>query len=257
MLLQLSQLFPLCPPPPRTPNCLGQSPHHCSCPWVMHMDSLLLHFLCCALHPRGSSVTTYSYFLIPSPFYPLPHLRTFWQPSKCSPYPWFCLCSSCLLSLSSCYPGTEAQREWVCISWCGGSLRGSAWDSRCFSSIDSIPASFCSQKLWGLIFLAQEPWAGRVWCGAGTPHSWQIPPQFLSTTCGCGTNLFCISASPTSLDGCGLFNSVVVGLPFNSISYGSEWWLLYILVVILRYWVFFKLTKYKKNVKNICRVTKL
>ena len=28
------------------------------------------------------------------------------------------------------------------------------------SSTDSIPTGFCSQKLWGLIFLALEPWAG-------------------------------------------------------------------------------------------------
>ena len=28
------------------------------------------------------------------------------------------------------------------------------------SSTDIIPAGFCSQKLWGLIFLVLEPWAG-------------------------------------------------------------------------------------------------
>ena len=28
------------------------------------------------------------------------------------------------------------------------------------SSADSIPTGFCSQKLWELIFLALEPWAG-------------------------------------------------------------------------------------------------
>ena len=56
--------------------------------------------------------------------------------------------------------------------------------------------------------------------------------QFLSTTCRCGTNPLHISAPPTSLDGCGFFNSVVVRLPFNSISDGSEWWF-YILIVTL------------------------
>ena len=40
-------------------------------------------------------------------------------------------------------------------------------------------------------------------------------------------------APSTSLDGCGFFNSIVVRLPFNSISDGSECWLFYILVVIL------------------------
>ena len=36
-----------------------------------------------------------------------------------------------------------------------------------------------------------------------------------------------------SLDGCGFFISIVIRFPFNSISDGSEWWLFYILVVIL------------------------
>ena len=35
------------------------------------------------------------------------------------------------------------------------------------SSTDSIPAGFHSQKLWGLIFLAWEPWAGGVGVGLG------------------------------------------------------------------------------------------
>ena len=35
------------------------------------------------------------------------------------------------------------------------------------------------------------------------------------------------------LDGCGFFNSVVVRLPFNLVSDGSEWWLFSILVAVL------------------------
>ena len=35
------------------------------------------------------------------------------------------------------------------------------------SSTDSIPTGFCSQKLWGLIFLALEPWAGGPGVGLG------------------------------------------------------------------------------------------
>ena len=50
------------------------------------------------------------------------------------------------------------------VSLCVGSLRGTAWDSRIFFH-QPIPAGFCSQKLWGLIFLALEPWAG--WPGVG------------------------------------------------------------------------------------------
>ena len=60
-----------------------------------------------------------------------------------------------------------------------------------------------------------------------------MPPKFLSTTRGCGTSPFHVSTPPTSLDGCGFFNSIVVGLPFNSISDNSKRWLFYILVVIL------------------------
>ena len=64
-------------------------------------------------------------------------------------------------------------------------------------------------------------------CEAGSPHSWNIPLEFLSTTRGCGTSPFHDSAPPTGLDGCGLFNSVVVRLSFNSISDSSECWLFY------------------------------
>ena len=61
----------------------------------------------------------------------------------------------------------------------------------------------------------------------------RYPSEFLSTTHGYGTSPFCISAPPTSLNGCGFFNSVVVRLPFSLISDSSEWWLFYALVVIL------------------------
>ena len=71
-----------------------------------------------------------------------------------------------------------------------------------------------------------------AWYGFGTPHSWDIPPEFLSATCGCGASPSHIFAPSTSLDGCGFFNSKVIRIPFNSISDGSEW-LFYILVVIL------------------------
>ena len=62
----------------------------------------------------------------------------------------------------------------------------------------------------------------RAWCGVGALHSQDMPPEFLSSMHGCGISLFHVSVPPTSLDGCGFFNSVVVRLPFNSISAGSE-----------------------------------
>ena len=60
-----------------------------------------------------------------------------------------------------------------------------------------------------------------AWCEAGTLCSQDIPPEFLFTTCECGTSLFCICVPPTSLDECGLFNFIVVRLPFNLISDSS------------------------------------
>ena len=50
---------------------------------------------------------------------------------------------------------------------------------------------------------------------------------------GCGTTPFCLRTPPTSLDGCGSFNSIVVGLVFSSISDIPERWLFYISVLIL------------------------
>ena len=47
------------------------------------------------------SVTTYLYFLIPSPRRFPSHHPPIWHPSKLSLCPWFCLCTSCLLSLFS------------------------------------------------------------------------------------------------------------------------------------------------------------
>ena len=41
------------------------------------------------------------------------------------------------------------------------------------------------------------------------------------------------STPPTSLDGCGFFNSVVIRLPLGWISDGSQQWLFFSLVVIL------------------------
>ena len=118
------------------------------------------------------------------------------------------------------------------MSLCVGSLRGTAWGSSSF---------FCQFKLhWFLqpkVMGTYLPVTGTLgwgaWCGAGTPPSQDILPEFLSTTSGCGTRPFHICAPPTDLDGYGFFNSVVVRLPFNSISDGSEWRLFYVLVLIL------------------------
>ena len=67
--------FPLCPPPPSTCHALRQSPHHCSCLWVMGISSLatpfpILYFtspwlLCNYLFVLLNPLTS-------SPFIPLP-----------------------------------------------------------------------------------------------------------------------------------------------------------------------------------------
>ena len=117
--------------------------------------------------------------------------------------------------------------RWVCV-W----VKETTWGARSFFH-------WLSQH-WFLKPEAVEtylPGTGIMgwgtWCGAGTPQSWDIPPEFLSTIRGWGTSLFCVCAPPTSLDGCGFFNSVVVTLPLSSISDSFERWFFYILVVIL------------------------
>ena len=82
MLVQLSQFFPLCVIHPATHR---PSPHHCSCPWVMHVSSLATPFPIIFFTSKSYSVTTYLYFLIPSPLHPFPdttsHLANIKTPS--------------------------------------------------------------------------------------------------------------------------------------------------------------------------------
>ena len=75
------------------------------------------------------------------------------------------------------------------------------------SSINSIPAGVCSQKLWGLIFLALELWSGGPGVGLGlrTPEI-----SFLNFY------ILHVDVGPARSD------SIVVRLPFNLISDGSE-----------------------------------
>ena len=59
-------------PPLSTPHTLKQS-YYCSCPLVIHISSLATPFPILYLHPYAHSVTTNSYFLIPSPLNLFPH----------------------------------------------------------------------------------------------------------------------------------------------------------------------------------------
>ena len=117
------------------------------------------------------------------------------------------------------------------LSLCVSSLRGTAWAYRSFFHWLN-PHWFLQPEFQGTFLPGTRALGWGSLCGSGTPCSRDIPPEFVSNTCGCGTSPFCISAPPPSLDGCGFFNSTVARLPFNSISDGSEWWF-YILVVIL------------------------
>ena len=66
------KFFGLSLSPPQLINLhsLRQSPHHCSCPWVMSVSSLAAPFPVLYFTSHGYSVTTYLYFLIPSPLHP-------------------------------------------------------------------------------------------------------------------------------------------------------------------------------------------
>ena len=74
---------------------------------------------------------------------------------------------------------------------------------------NSVPTGFCSQKLWGLVFLALESCAG----GPGVALGILAPliSCLNSYPYVCGASLFHIH-TPSSLDGCGFFSSSVVRL---------------------------------------------
>ena len=146
------------------------------------------------------------------------------QSLKCHPVYHWCL--------SSCYPSAGTQRQWVWVGKYVCGLRGTAWGSSTFFHWLN-PHWFQQPEVVGTCLPGTGTLGWGTWCGAGTPPSRDVSPEFLSTTLECGSSLFQICALPTSLDGCIFFNSIVVRLPFNSISDSSEWWLFYILIVIL------------------------
>ena len=147
-----------------------------------------------------------------------------------SPWCWilqfFPVCHQCL---SSCYPSAGAQREWVWVCLCGGSLRGNTWGSSGFLH-QLNPCWSLQPEVVGTYLPDTGTLGWGAWCGAGTSCSWDILPEFLSTTGRCEISPFHICTSITSLVGCGFFKSVVVRLPFSSISDSSKWWSPYILV---------------------------
>ena len=83
------------------------------------------------------------------------------------------------------------------------------------SSTYSIPAGFPSQKLWGLIFMALESWTGGRDVGLGLLALKISLPNLYP--CDCGASPLHVHVPPTSLDGCGFFNSLDARLAFNLI----------------------------------------
>ena len=113
--------------------------------------------------------------------------------------------SICDWHRSSCCPGCGSQGGWVCT---------------CTSSVFRCPNPhwIYSQKLWRLIFLALVPCVEGTDVGLGVLTPEISTPIFICHTWQNRLVLFCVSIPPTSLDGCGFFNSIIVRLPFNSSS---------------------------------------
>ena len=108
--------------------------------------------------------------------------------------------------------GAGAQREWLCL---GESICG-FFKRNCLGLQKFLPPTH--SPLYGL----RSGWDSSL---PRYPFWIFIHQTWVRTI------LFCVCTTPTSLDGRGFFNSIVVRLPFHSISDSSEWWLLYILVV--------------------------
>ena len=91
-------IFPPWPLSTQQPHSLRQSPHHCSCLWIIRISTLATPFP--ILYTPWLFCNYLFVFLNSFTFLPIPlHTPPIWQPLKCSLYPWFCLSSSCLLSL--------------------------------------------------------------------------------------------------------------------------------------------------------------
>ena len=72
MLLKSPQFFPFCPPPRSIPHSLRQSPHHCSCPWIICI---------------GSSATLFPVLHFTPPWLLCNYLFVFLNPLTSSPIP--------------------------------------------------------------------------------------------------------------------------------------------------------------------------
>ena len=81
---------------------------------------------------------------------------------------------------------------------------------------------FAARSYGHLIFLTLEPWAGRSGVRLGLLAPKISLPTFYSLHVDVGPAHSTSPPTPTSVNGCGFFQSVVVRLPFDSNSDGSE-----------------------------------
>ena len=116
------------------------------------------------------------------------------------PLPAFLSSSSCL-DASHFTSSLYATVPFKLLPWCWSSerisLSKSEWVPQeelfwtpTFSSTDSMPTVFLQPKVMGTYLSGAGTLDWVAWCGAGTSHSWDIPPEFLSTTCECMTSPF-------------------------------------------------------------------
>ena len=98
-----------------------------------------------------------------------------------------------------------------------------------FLPLTQCPLVFTAGSCGDLSSWHENPGLGGLVWGSS---QWRYPLSSFYP-CGCRTSPFHVCTPPTSLDGYDFFNSIVVRHPFSLISDVPEWWLFYILVVIL------------------------
>ena len=144
----------------------------------------------------------------------------------CQILQFFPICHCCP---SRCCPIAGAQREWVWVSTCARPFMRKGLRIWQFLLVTQPAQVFAARSYGELSSWRWNPVAHEgVSHGAGIPYSQDILPFYI-TTWGLGTSPFCFphlspSAPPFHLDECGIFNALVVGLPYNSII----WWFLVI-----------------------------
>ena len=108
------------------------------------------------------------------------------------------LCATCAFQAATLVlelRGSESEL----VSLCVNSFKGTAFGSSIFFHWLN-PCWFLQPEVMGTYLLGTGTLGWGASCGAGTPCSWEIPPEFLSTTCEWGTGLFHVCAAPTTLD---------------------------------------------------------